>query len=213
MIEVLIRVLPFFALIGVGYIAGRTGFLSAQGTAAITRFVFYFALSAMLFKFASNLSLAEIYSTPFVLAYLSGCTLVYLLAFGVAAHNRQQRFRVAGRTDAHQLALIGDMQRVQSQQLTGRRHLGPHRDGAFIQHHADVRRIRQFVKRGRKTAPRGITQQGNVRHRRHHVGDHMVERGAVRLDARSKIQPLPLRQDCYAMVPDRARDQHNLPPR
>ena len=88
MIEVLIRVLPFFALIGVGYIAGRTGFLSAQGTAAITRFVFYFALSAMLFKVASNLSLAEIYSTPFVLAYLSGCTLVYLLAFGVALIRR-----------------------------------------------------------------------------------------------------------------------------
>ncbi|MBI1216944.1 MAG: AEC family transporter [Rhodobacteraceae bacterium] len=88
MIEVLIRVLPFFALIGVGYLAGRTQFLSEQGTAAITKFVFYFALSAMLFKFASNLSLAEIYSTPFVLAYLSGCTLIYLLAFGVALIRR-----------------------------------------------------------------------------------------------------------------------------
>jgi hypothetical protein len=88
MIEVLIRVLPFFALIGVGYIAGRSQFLSVQGTAAITKFVFYFALSAMLFKFASNLSLAEIYSTPFVLAYLSGCTVVYLLAFAVALIRR-----------------------------------------------------------------------------------------------------------------------------
>ncbi len=88
MIEVLFRVLPFFALVGVGYLAGRTRFISEIGTAAITKFVFYFALSAMLFKFASNLSLAEIYSTPFVLAYLLGCTAVYLVAFAVALARR-----------------------------------------------------------------------------------------------------------------------------
>lgn len=88
MIEVLIRVLPFFALIGVGYLSGRSSFLSEEGVAAITKFVFYFALSAMLFKFAANLSLAQIYSTPFVLAYLSGCILVYLIAYGVALARR-----------------------------------------------------------------------------------------------------------------------------
>lgn len=88
MIEVLIRVLPFFALIGVGYLSGRWRFISEEGTAAITKFVFYFALSAMLFKFASNLSLSQIYSTPFVLAYLFGCCTVYLLAFAVAKLRR-----------------------------------------------------------------------------------------------------------------------------
>ncbi len=88
MIEVLTRVLPFFAVIGVGYLSGRGRFISEEGTAAITKFVFYFALSAMLFKFASNLSLTQIYSTPFVLAYLFGCTVVYLLAFAVALLRR-----------------------------------------------------------------------------------------------------------------------------
>ncbi|MDE3239912.1 MAG: AEC family transporter [Paracoccaceae bacterium] len=88
MIEVLIRVLPFFALIGVGYLSGRSRFLSEEGVAGITKFVFYFALSAMLFKFASNLSLGEIYSTPFVLAYLTACTTVYILAFVVAKLRR-----------------------------------------------------------------------------------------------------------------------------
>jgi malonate transporter and related proteins len=88
MIEVLVRVLPFFAVIGVGYLAGRVQFISEAGTAAITKFVFYFALSAMLFRFASNLSLAEIWSTPFVLAYLTGCITVYALAMSVAFYRR-----------------------------------------------------------------------------------------------------------------------------
>ncbi|MDE3029635.1 MAG: AEC family transporter [Paracoccaceae bacterium] len=88
MIEVLVRVLPFFAVIGVGYLAGRIEFISEAGTAAITKFVFYFALSAMLFRFASNLSLAEIWSTPFVLAYLTGCITVYALAMSVAFYRR-----------------------------------------------------------------------------------------------------------------------------
>jgi predicted permease len=38
----------------------------------------------MLFRFAANLSVAEIYSTRFVLAYLTGCFAVYALAAGVA---------------------------------------------------------------------------------------------------------------------------------
>ncbi len=88
MIEVLIRVLPFFSVIVVGYLAGRSRFLSEEGTAAITRFVFYFPLSAMLFRFASNLSLGQIYNTQFVLAYLSASALVYLLATAVAMARR-----------------------------------------------------------------------------------------------------------------------------
>ncbi|MFC2966924.1 AEC family transporter [Acidimangrovimonas pyrenivorans] len=84
MIDILLRTLPFFALIGLGYWAGRTRFFSEEATAYLTKFVFYFALSAMLFRFASNLSLSEIYSTPFALAYLSGCVTVYLLATAVA---------------------------------------------------------------------------------------------------------------------------------
>lgn len=105
MIEVLIRVLPFFALIGVGYLSGRSSFLSEEGVAAITKFVFYFALSAMLFKFASNLSLSEIYSTPFVLAYLSGTTTVYLLAYAVAMLRKVSRAEAAVEA---QCAVIGN---------------------------------------------------------------------------------------------------------
>jgi hypothetical protein len=84
MLPILLKTLPFFALIGLGYWAGRVRFFSPEATAYLTKFVFYFALSAMLFRFAANLSLAEIYSTRFVLAYLSGCLVVYAIAIAVA---------------------------------------------------------------------------------------------------------------------------------
>jgi len=84
MLPILLKTMPFFALIGLGYWAGRVRFFSPEATAYLTKFVFYFALSAMLFRFAANLSLAEIYNTRFVLAYLWGCGLVYAIAMGAA---------------------------------------------------------------------------------------------------------------------------------
>ncbi|MDZ4134337.1 MAG: AEC family transporter [Paracoccaceae bacterium] len=69
---------------GVGYWAGRVRFFSPEATAYLTKFVFYFALSAMLFRFAANLSLADIWDGRFVAAYLWGCGVVYGIAMGVA---------------------------------------------------------------------------------------------------------------------------------
>lgn len=88
MFDVLLQTLPFFALIGLGYGAGRTGFFPPEATAWLTRFVFYFALSAMLFRFAANLRLSEVLSWPFIWAYLSGTMAIYLLATGVAIARR-----------------------------------------------------------------------------------------------------------------------------
>ena len=84
MLPILLKTLPFFALIGVGYLAGRWRFFGAEATAALTKFVFYFALSAMLFRFAANLSLGEVFEWSFVFAYLSGCVTVYALATAVS---------------------------------------------------------------------------------------------------------------------------------
>ncbi|HCQ66263.1 MAG TPA: malate transporter [Rhodobacteraceae bacterium] len=89
MLAVFLQTLPFFALIGLGYGAARRGFFSAQATAALTRFVFYFALSAMLFRFSARLDLGAVYDTNLVLAYLAGTTAVYLLGFGVALLRRR----------------------------------------------------------------------------------------------------------------------------
>jgi predicted permease len=80
MFDIFIQTLPFFALIALGFGAGRTGFFTPEATAYLTKFVFYFALSAMLFRFSATLSLGEIIDWGFVFAYLWGTLTIYLLA-------------------------------------------------------------------------------------------------------------------------------------
>lgn len=84
MVEVFLRTLPFFAIIGLGYWAGRTRFFSEEATAYLTKFVFYFALSAMLFRFSANLPLAEIFNGRLIAGYLWGTAFVYGIATAVA---------------------------------------------------------------------------------------------------------------------------------
>ena len=80
MLAIFLKTLPFFALIGVGFWAGRTRFFSAEATAYLTKFVFYFALSAMLFRFSANVSLAEVWDSRLAMAYLWGTAFVYGIA-------------------------------------------------------------------------------------------------------------------------------------
>jgi predicted permease len=87
-LEIFLQTLPFFLIIGPGYGAGRTGFFSEEATAWLTKLVFYFALSAMLFRFSATLSLAEVLDWRFVLAYLWGTAFVYGLATMVALLRR-----------------------------------------------------------------------------------------------------------------------------
>lgn len=84
MLEIFLKTLPFFALMGVGYVAGRTRFFPAEATAYLTKFVFYFALSAMLFRFAATLPITELFDAQFVSAYLLGSVVVYVLVSLVA---------------------------------------------------------------------------------------------------------------------------------
>ena len=86
--DIFLQTLPFFMLIALGYGSGRTGFFSPEATAYLTKFVFYFALSAMLFRFSANLSLAEIFDWQFVWAYLSATTVIYVFATFVALRRR-----------------------------------------------------------------------------------------------------------------------------
>ncbi|MBM1689693.1 AEC family transporter [Sulfitobacter geojensis] len=80
MLAIFLKTLPFFALIGLGFWAGRTRFFTAEATAYLTKFVFYFALSAMLFRFSANLSMAELWDTRLFAAYLWGTAFVYGIA-------------------------------------------------------------------------------------------------------------------------------------
>ena len=80
MIEIFFRVLPFFALIGLGYGAGRSRFFPEEATAWLTKFVFYFALSAMLFRFAATLPIGQVFNGRLVAGYLWGTAFVYGIA-------------------------------------------------------------------------------------------------------------------------------------
>lgn len=106
MIAIFLQTLPFFLIIGLGFGAGRTGFFSDQATVYLTRFVFYFALSAMLFKFSANLSISEILDWRFVTAYLWGTGFVYGLATLVAF---MRRVSVEEAAVEAQCAVIGNV--------------------------------------------------------------------------------------------------------
>jgi len=84
MLAIFLKTLPFFAILGLGYFAAHRRFFSEQATAHLTKFVFYFALSAMIFRFTASLSLPDVFHGPSVFAYLSGTLAVYLLATVVA---------------------------------------------------------------------------------------------------------------------------------
>lgn len=106
MFDVFLQTLPFFLVIGLGYGAGRRGFFSPEGTLWLTRFVFYFALSAMLFRFSANLTLADVLDWWIVLAYLSASLVVYLLATGIAM---LRGLRVAEAAIEAQCAVVGNV--------------------------------------------------------------------------------------------------------
>ena len=105
MVAIFLKTLPFFALIGLGYWAGRTRFFSAEATAYLTKFVFYFALSARLFRFSANLSLAEVWDSRLVAAYLWGTAFVYAIASLVGF---LRRLDVATNGIEAQCAVIGN---------------------------------------------------------------------------------------------------------
>ena len=106
MIAILFKTLPFFALIGLGYWAGRTRFFTQEATAYLTKFVFYFALSAMIFRFTSNLELSDVWNTNLALGYLAGTVAVYLLATVVALLRGQNMETTAVEA---QCAVIGNV--------------------------------------------------------------------------------------------------------
>ncbi|MDB6178943.1 AEC family transporter [Paracoccus sp. Z330] len=84
MFEIFQKTLPFFGLIGLGWLAARTRFFPQDAAAWLTKFVFFFALSAMLFRFAARLDLPALFDLPFVLAYLVGSVLVWVIGLVVA---------------------------------------------------------------------------------------------------------------------------------
>ena len=81
--------LPFFALIGCGYVAGRRKFLSEDGVRGLNTFVFYFALPCMIFLALAPRPFADIINWTYMGAYgLAG-----LSVFTIAALSARLLFK------------------------------------------------------------------------------------------------------------------------
>ena len=106
MLHIFFNTLPFFALIALGYVAAKRSIFSKEATAHLTKFVFYFALSAMLFKFSSNLALSDILEWDFMAAYLIGSLSLYVLT-AMVARFRGESFESA--VIEAQCSVIGNM--------------------------------------------------------------------------------------------------------
>lgn len=125
MVAVLLQTLPFFALIGLGYLAGRTGFFTEEATVYLTRFVFYFALSAMIFRFAANLSFGDVFSWDFVFAYLTATAAVYAVVTLVAFLRGRGLEEAAVEAQCGVIGNVGFLGLPMLVMLLGERAIGP----------------------------------------------------------------------------------------
>ncbi|MDA9226513.1 AEC family transporter [Ascidiaceihabitans sp.] len=106
MLMIFLQTLPFFAIIALGYGAGRTGFFNEDATKYLTKFVFFFALSAMIFRFAANIELSEVWDARLIAAYLWGTAFVYGIATIVGF---LRNLNVATNAIEAQCAVIGNI--------------------------------------------------------------------------------------------------------
>jgi malonate transporter len=77
-------VFPVFGLILVGYLAGRFRLLGQESSEALNRFVYFFALPALLFIGMARVSPQDVLNLPFLAAFLGGIAIVFALALVVA---------------------------------------------------------------------------------------------------------------------------------
>ena len=82
--EALINVVvPVFAVVLTGYLAGRLEVLGPDSAAALNRFVFYFALPPALFIFMARAPVEKIFNWPFIGAFVGGSLLTLLIGMVV----------------------------------------------------------------------------------------------------------------------------------
>ncbi len=74
-------VLPVFAIILSGYLAGRTGVMGPASTDALNRFVYYVALPVLLGHSMARVDAATLFDWPFIAAYLGSCAIVFGIGF------------------------------------------------------------------------------------------------------------------------------------
>ena len=92
-------VIPVFGIILTGYLAGRLEVLGPESAAALTRFVYYFAIPAALFVFSARAPIDKAFNWQFIAAFLGGSISTLLIALIVG--------RVWFRHDVATLSVVG----------------------------------------------------------------------------------------------------------
>lgn len=78
-------VLPFFAVVGVGYLAARWKLIGIQGNQGLSTFVYWFAIPALLFKGVATRDLAELADVRLLVVYALSTVLLFLAVRAIAA--------------------------------------------------------------------------------------------------------------------------------
>jgi malonate transporter len=82
---VLTSVVPLFAVVFLGYLAGKARFLDETGARALVAFVFNFAMPPFLFRLMAQTDLAEIAQWAFLGAYSLGALVMFALGAATGA--------------------------------------------------------------------------------------------------------------------------------
>ena len=83
---------PFFALVGIGWLAARWGWLPASAVPGLNRFVLFFALPCMLFRWAAQTPLAQFLNPQILAVWVLGslCLVGLALALPLAMAQRRE---------------------------------------------------------------------------------------------------------------------------
>lgn len=77
-------VLPIFAIILTGYLAGRRGLLGQASSDALNGFVFFIALPVLLFKAMAQVDPTTVLHGPYIAAYVGGQVVTLLVGLAIA---------------------------------------------------------------------------------------------------------------------------------
>lgn len=77
-------VLPVFAIVLAGYLAGRFRYLGDSGAETFNAFVMNVALPALLFRAMANADASYLFNGPFLLTYIGGQTFLFLISLVIA---------------------------------------------------------------------------------------------------------------------------------
>ena len=125
MIAVFLQIFPFFALIGLGFALTKYQLMPEATGEVLTKFVFMVALPAMLFRFASNLDVYEIFDAGYVLAFWLSGSILFALVYGVARWRGEEKIAASMEAQCSVFGNSGFMAIPMLLGIFGERAIGP----------------------------------------------------------------------------------------